>query len=49
MIRIIGLALLWAFMTVDVIALHKTDIDMNTAAFFLGIRTIPLIMVTMGE
>ena len=48
MIRLIGLVLLWSFLLLDIIMLRKTGTDMVTGSLFMSIRTIPLIMVTMG-
>lgn len=49
MIKLIGLALLWLFLFFDVVVLHKTGADTAAGTAFVVIRSIPLIMVTMGE
>ena len=49
MIKLIGLALLWLFLFMDVVIIHRTNADVTAGTAFIVIRSIPLIMVTMGE
>lgn len=49
MIRIIGLVMLWSFLVLDILLISKVRTTDLASILFMSIRTIPLILVTVGE